>query len=293
MKKDLTCAWQEWHETCELDKCSEQNIVDLCECSDRMFSRAISKIPQGQSSLVQIPRSDEENPSNRQYIQRYTFHLMEGYCLPPGDKEERQQFKNQIFTNAKEPGQVTGYFLRDFFRSYVKSKKNLSYNTPAKPEDNTDREWEDKMIAQRAELAPWYSPDASSADKIDNDEIRRQTQKYWILLNERERAALYTFLSNMTMSAPELLARVGCKKSVFLSLPQKLIEEVNERLSRQMECEKDRIDYLKIFLQLLQLNFDQWEHESELGRWIFEHFPYSERGKKRRFSDGASGKTDF
>ena len=66
--KDLTYAWQEWHETCELDKCSEQNITDLCERSNSMFARAISIMPDGISSLLQIPKRDTDNLAARQYI---------------------------------------------------------------------------------------------------------------------------------------------------------------------------------------------------------------------------------
>ena len=290
--KDLTCAWQEWHETCELDKCSEQNIADLCERSNSMFARAISIMPDGVSSLLQIPKRDTDNLATRQYVQRYTFHLMEGYCLPVGTKEERQQFKDDIFSKAEEPGKVTGYFLRDFFRSFVKCKENISYDVPTRPENNTDDEWEDKMISRQNELSPWYSPVNSSVDSIDHGEIEKQTQKYWQSLNEPEKAALYTYLNNMTMSTPELLAKVGYGKSVFSDLPQKLIENLNQDLSKYITSVRDRIDYLKTFLRILPTCFEQWELESDLGQWIREHFPYSESGKKRRFSENISGKKD-
>lgn len=290
--KDLTCAWQEWHETCELDKCSEQNIADLCERSNSMFARAISIMPDGVSSLLQIPKRDTDNLATRQYVQRYTFHLMEGYCLPVGTKEERQQFKDDIFSKAEEPGKVTGYFLRDFFRSFVKCKENISYDVPTRPENNTDDEWEDKMISRQNELSPWYSPVNSSVDSIEHGEIEKQTQKYWQSLNEPEKAALYTYLNNMTMSTPELLAKVGYGKSVFSDLPQKLIENLNQDLSKYITSVRDRIDYLKTFLRILPTCFEQWELESDLGQWISEHFPYSESGKKRRFSENISGKKD-
>lgn len=289
MKKDLTCAWQEWHETCELDKCSEQNIADLCERSNSMFARAISIMPDGVSTLLQIPQCDTDNPATQKYIQRYTFHLMEGYCLPVESKEERQQFKDDIFAKAEEPGMVTGYFLRDFFRSFVKCKENISYNAPSRPEGNTDDEWEEKMVSQQAELSPWFTPMVSSEDKSDLGEIENRTQKYWHTLNEPEKAALYAYLNNITMSTPELLEKVGYGKSVFSNLPQKLIENLNRDLSVHITDERDRIDYLKTFLRVLSNRFEQWERESNLGLWISEHFPYSEYGKKRRFSANMSG----
>ena len=296
--KDLTNAWIEWHTTCELDKCSEQNITDLCNCSNSMFARAKKILPENVYSLIEIPNySDDENahptPASIQYAKRYTFHLMESYCLPMGDKAERQQFKDNIFARADEPGKVTGYFLRDFFRSFVRRKENISYSAPQKPSNSNDEEWEEKMVRRQAELSPWYSPETSGADNAIYDEINSHTQKYWSSLDETEKAALYSYLNNITISTPELLEQVGCKKSVFSQLPHKLIANLNTEISKSMPQENDRISYLKTFLRLLPLSFEQWEQESELGQWICEHFPFTESGRKRHFSQNLSGKKDF
>ena len=269
---DLTDAWLEWREVCELDKCSPEHITQLCLSSNALFRKALQKLPEGTACIEQITSpfpdtDDEETGEMRERNEfRRTFRLMECELLPAGEKTERQQFKDRIFDQAQSPGHVTGYFLRDFFRSYVKKKENLSYRLPELPEDASPEAGEKQQYEYNRRFGT--GPEQETPDRVDG-ELIPIVREFWAGLTERERAALYTFHYRMTMSDKRLLKKVGCGKTVFSEIP---VRKVNElvALAREKYQISERFDF-SLLCEALTICYDEWEKGSELGRWIEEH----------------------
>lgn len=282
---DLTAAWLEWRELCELDKCSPKHITQLCSASNGWFRWALQRLPQGTACIEQLssllPDTDGETGEMQERNEfRRTFRLMECELLPPGEKPERQQFKDRIFKQAPSTGDVTGYFLKSFFRSYVKKKENLSYLLPELPEDAPPEAGE----IQQYEYERRYGtgPEQKTPDRFD-EELIPIVREFWAGLTERERAALYTFHYHMTMSDERLLEKVGCGKSVFLDIPTRKLNELVV-LAREKYQITERSDYSLLCVEVLPVCYDEWEKESELGRWIVEHTRLpDEPGAKVRF----------
>lgn len=279
---DLSQAWLEWYETCELDKCSEQNIADLCYVSNHMFQKALKKIPSTQYSLLQLPSKTKSDP----YAYRYAFHLMEAELFYSSckTKADRQRRKGKIFENAKMPGNVTGYLLKSFFRSHVKTKANIA---DAKPEcfwEKHNNDKEDAMVNDRLKHLPWQPHILTPEEEFFKKEICEYSKKYWEQLNEEEKAALYAVMNNITMSSPELLHKIGLRKTTFSELPVKLLLKVKDELKAKLANIDMTREYMEIFLLELKAHFQDWVAKSELGQWICEHFALAQNGKKRRFS---------
>lgn len=299
MRKDLTNAWAEWHETCELDKCSEENIHDLCVRSNKQFDNAVEKLKSYHSSgtLLQRPeecKSDRENENK--YAMRYTFHLMESECLPSGPKEERQQFKDRIFAGAKNVGDVTGYFLRDFFRSLVKKKENkmilaeeINFETEEEGKEISFEEAFQQVVEKKIDLEKVDIPSYLSKSNYDSGEFLDQklalnfAKEIWDSCNEVEQTALYAFINKVTMSAPELLKRVKLGKSSFSEMPKKIIDRVNKCLIEKIHDDDDRIDFLRKVLKGFEYCFKEWEENSEMGQWIVQNFSTIGNGEKIRY----------
>ena len=140
---DLTDAWNEWHEQCQLKKCTDENRKDLCFVSNCIFCNILKNQPPlphlSAGKFMSIVNQDPE----------YSFLLMETYLLPK-DEEERRKYKDSKFA-GRANGEVTGYFLRSYFRSYVrelweKEEKRESQNIHA-PKDSDDEEWQEKLAA--------------------------------------------------------------------------------------------------------------------------------------------------
>ena len=329
---DLTEAWEEWHETCALDLCSKEHISQLCRVSNSLYRRATKKLNETTSTIEPYVPGEKESDFRR------TFHIMEAECIPLGTKEERQRYKDRIFAGAAETGDVTGYFLRDSFRSYVKKTKNISYNKPPAPENvnpeeqddwlmrgNHIRNTRDSFFREEEGAGPEEasSPDDDAgqppenmspskdgaprprkrtgmpgnlrADDMDKDiavesidyrNIGNAANKYWSELTETDRAALYAYFHNISMSHPELLKKAGLGKSSFLQRPVVLLTQVRNRSADSLEKE-EQPRYIRIFLDTLGPCYQEWEKTSELGKWIVAHFHYgATNGKKQRFSSG-------
>lgn len=281
---DLTDAWLEWRETCELDKCAPEHINQLCVVSNSMFRRAIRKLPEGTACIEQLssllPDTDEQiSEIQERNAFRHTFRLMECELLPAGEKTERQQFKDRIFNRAQSPGYVTGYFLRAFFRSYVKKKENLSYCLPELPEDSSVEAAENQQhnaMKDNGDL-----PEQKSPDQIEG-ELLPVVKEFWSGLTERQRAALYTYHYHMTMSNERLLKKVGCCKTVFSDIPKQKLEELMTLAQNKYRI-TERSDISQLIADL-QDCYNEWEKESELGRWILEHTEIPDKpGGKIRF----------
>ena len=267
--KDLTEAWLDWRETCALDKCSPEHISDLCAVSNSMFRRALARMETGTVSIERFSSLRHDEPVSdvaRKNALRHTFHLMETELLPAGEKEERQQYKDRIFERAKNAGSVTGYFLRDFFRSFVRKKENRSYSRPELPEDTSPEAEENQQVElnrQNGQLQGQPTP-----DMIDN-ELLHIARDFWSTLDEKERAALYAYHYHMTMSDARLLQKVGIGKSVFSAIPLQKIKEL-VKLAREKYKISDR-EECSLCINSLTQCYNEWEVESELGRWIVEH----------------------
>jgi len=324
---DLTDAWKDWRETCALDLCSPDHISELCVVSNSKYIEATEKLRKDQATIEPFVPYDNDSSFRR------TFHIMEAECIPLGTKEERQRYKDRIFAGASEIGQVTGYFLRDFFRSYVKRPKNLSYKKPLAPEGNPQEEWDDLLVRgdyikstrdpsfkEQETLAPYPDDDSrpptenetpldstpapkhrkrkgmpgnirtsdmeedSAVESIDYQDISIIAKKFWTELTEADRAALYTSAHNIAMSHPELLKKVGRKKSSFIKRPIVLLTQVRNNHCSDMEQE-EQMHFIGTFLDTLAPCYQEWEKTSELGKWIVEHFHYgTTNGKKQRFS---------
>ena len=91
---DLSDAWLEWHELCELDRCSLEHINQLCVVSNRLFRKALKKLPKGVASIEQLSSvltNDPISEFQKGNEFRHIFRLMECELLPAGEKKERQQ----------------------------------------------------------------------------------------------------------------------------------------------------------------------------------------------------------
>ena len=282
---DLTEAWLDWRETCELDKCSPEHINQLCVVSNSMFRRAVQKLPEGTACIEQLssllPDTDEQiSEIQERNAFRHTFRLMECELLPAGEKTERQQYKDRIFNRAQSPGYVTGYFLRAFFRSYVKKKENFSYRLPELPEGSSVEAAENQQHNAMKENGDL--PEQKSPDNIEN-ELLPIARDFWSTLDEKQRAALYAYHYHMTLSDSLLLEKVGGGKSVFSAIPAQQIKRL-VAFAKEKYNITERSDFYRLCTDAIQVCYDEWENESELGRWIVEHSSIPDiPGSKIRF----------
>ena len=288
MDTDLTDAWLEWYDTCLLDKCSPEHISQLCRASNESYRKALTKLPPNIIFIEQLAQSqDASDPDFRQ-----TFHIMETYLIPV-EQPARKNKKTAIFKRAGDtPGNVTGYLLRDFFKSLVLGKhkgfgKNIvhSYVDPStsvtQEEDKSNENWHE--LCDQQEMADRFGNDDQRipSRQLDDSTILQIAHAFWNNLSERERAALYSRNKNCCMSDPTLLARVGCEKSVFSALPLRLLKEYIEDAQKYGFGKEDVHDL--VFIGLYDC-YAEWEQTSELGKWFLENMIMPKKdGMKTKF----------
>ena len=289
MAIDLTNAWCEWHEKCLLDRCSQKNRKELASASECFFRKALSKLPQNvrciENTRWLAPDKEEKDKSNdkkkkgksdEEYILRqksYYFYLMESELLP-GDEDERRKYKKRVFENAGEPGKVTGYFFRSFFRSFVKQKKNRSYICPIDENSELNSDEIDKAKTLANQDSALIQKKATPDGVVEANFWVNVAHEFWKPLSEREKAALFAFNHRCPLSSPELLKRVNCGKSVFSQLPGTLIKKYYD-----MAAAKYNTDYSDIrnMIEALQVCYEEWEKTSELGQWFAENMVIPEK----------------
>lgn len=277
MSIDLTEAWKNWHDTCLLDRCTEKYRSQLINASQQYFKYALSKLSKEKRCIEQLDvKYEPEEGASQEYILKQRscyFYLIESELFR-GPENERRAKKKRIFEKAGNAGRVTGYLFKSYFRSYVKRKDNISYINPVEENSELDSEFVDSVNSKAVERGPWgaaqSAPDDIAADSAWNEVAR----KYWAGLSERDRAALYAYNHNCTMSSPKLLEKVNCGKSVFSSLPQKLVPEYYQFAVQGYQAGEENISEL---FKALGICYEEWEKTSELGKWFVDNMILPEK----------------
>ena len=272
---DLTDAWKEWHEKCQLEKCSDENKSKFCNVAQRLSIQLIqawkAKNPDKKSFLEDIFKHDNGE---------YAFTLAEDK-LPDVGTPERRLKKEEYFGKAYTPGLMTGYFLEHKLEAIIDEDKNSLDNSKFEPfaNNNIKPEFEDIIIHQKLKESPVQPQKYSLSPDIAYNYIKDDISEVWQNLPEVKKAALVVCASGKTMSDEQLLKHIDhlfrVKGSTFRGYPRQIGKTIMDKMSKNsfvqqyIDCESL---FLRLFVDGLNDFSPDWLNNSTLGRWIKTHF---------------------